>query len=240
MNEDIKKPDHLYRFPCMCPWIGSKYECSERRLAIVAERHYLPPWPPDVTPLNHDPKKWYAARQEDVPDENDAHSYMDTDWCVRNRHKIATYRNICKVLKRHGLSFEEIAFFNYVFRPTEEGKGGYSGKHFNICAEDREVSSKIMEWFIRKRQPTAIVIASTLVMKWTCVRCDLAAHPEIHTCMTNNPMARRDNRFAEDVQEFLKNPSYRGSQADSPFRLNEAQRRRCRSYSWRRSPHPDA
>ena len=22
MNEDIKKPDHLRRFPCMCPWIG--------------------------------------------------------------------------------------------------------------------------------------------------------------------------------------------------------------------------
>ena len=26
MNEDIKKPDHLYRFPCMCPWIGSRYK----------------------------------------------------------------------------------------------------------------------------------------------------------------------------------------------------------------------
>lgn len=38
----MSKPDHLYRFPCMYPWIGPKYECSERRLAIVAESHYLP------------------------------------------------------------------------------------------------------------------------------------------------------------------------------------------------------
>ena len=226
MNEDIKKPDHLYRFPCMCPWIGSKYECSERRLAIVAESHYLPP--EDVTPLNYCPSKWYEARQQDVPDKHEAHSYMDTDWCVRNRHKIATYRNIGKVLKRHGLSFEEIAFFNYVFRPWTKGKPGYSqGKLFKICDEDRKVSSKIMEWFIRKRQPKAIVIASTTVIQHTCVRCDLAAHPEIHTCMTNNPMAR-DKRFAEDVQEFLKNPSYRGSRAKEKSCLDDY-RARCRS-----------
>ena len=244
MNEDIKKPDHLYRFPCMCPWTGSRYKSSERRLAIVAESHYLPPWPPGVTPLNHDPKKWYAARQEDVPDENDAHAWMDTDWCVRNRCKSRnrTYQKIGKVLKRHGLSFDDIAFFNYVFRPAEEGKPGYSqGKLFKIFDEDWKVSSEIMEWFIRKHQPKAIVIASTTVMKWTCVRCDLAAHPEIDTCVTDHP--RNTNPFSDDVREFLdkldkshESPIRCGARADSPFRLNEAQRRRCRSYPWRKKP----
>ncbi len=231
MNEDIKKPDHLYRFPCMCPWIGSRYGCG-RRLAIVAESHYLPPWPSGVTPLNHDPEKWYEARQEDFSAKT--RSYMDTDRCVRNRHESDddTYQKIEAVV-----SFEEIAFFNYVFRPTKKDEGFSQGKLFKILDKDRKVSSEIMEWFIRKHQPTAIVIASTIVMKWTCVRCDLAAHPEIDICMTNNPVAWRDNRFAEDVQEFLKNPSYRGSRADSPWCLNEAQRDRCRSYP-RRSGKP--
>ena len=204
MNEDIKKPDHLYRFPCMCPWIGSRYKSSERRLAIVAESHYLPP--EDVTPLNYCPSKWYEARQQDVPDKHEAHSYMDTDWCVRNRHKIATYRNICKVLKRHGLSFEEIAFFNYVFRPWTKGKPGYSQwepcKRFKIVDKDREISGEIMEWFIRKYQPKAIVIAFATVRRYTYVESDLAAHPKIKTCMTHVPT--RYKRFSTDVCKFLK------------------------------------
>ena len=111
----MDKPEHLRRFPCMCPWIGRKYKSSERRLAIVAESHYLKPWPQDVTPLNYDPEKWYAARQEDVPNKT-AQSWMNTDWCVRNLSEShnRTYLKIDKVLKRHRLSFDDIAFFNYV------------------------------------------------------------------------------------------------------------------------------
>ena len=110
-----------------------------------------------------------------------------------------------------------------------------------IFDEDWKVSSEIMEWFIRKHQPKAIVIASTTVMKWTCVRCDLAAHPEIDTCVTDHP--RNTNPFSDDVREFLdkldkshESPIRCGARADSPFRLNEAQRRRCRSYPWRKKP----
>lgn len=236
----MDKPDHLYRFPCMYPWIGPKYECSERRLAIVAESHYLPR---NVTCLNYCPSIWYAAWQEDVPNIKDAHSWMNTDCCVRNRHKIdnhnPTYQKIDEVLKLHLLSFEEIAFFNYVFRPTEDRKDrkGYSRPFFDILDKDRDVSSEIMEWFIRKYRPKAIVIASTIVMKWTCVRCDLAAHPKIKSCLTNHPMARKDNRFSEDVRKFLNDPSYRGSRANSPWCLNECQQARCRSYP-RRSGKP--
>ena len=226
----MNKPDHLCRFPCMDPWIGPKYGCDGKRLAIVAERHYLPS---GVTDKNYDPEKWYAARQEDVLDEKGVpHPWMNTRTCVEHKSdNPPIYQKIENVLRPHGLSFDDIAFFNYVFRPTEKNKGGYSGKHFNICAEDRRVSSDIMEWFIWMYRPTAIVIASTIVMKWTCVRCDLAAHPEIHTCMTNNPMAR-DKRFAEDVQRFLDDPSYRGFRAKEKlcFELNEAEKDRCRPY----------
>ena len=274
----MKKPRHLYNFPCMYPWIGSRYGCDGRRLAIVAESHYLPP---GVTCLNRDPAKWYAARQESVPD--NARSYMDTRKSVEDRHQSDndTYRNIEAVV-----SFEEIAFFNYVFRPAEKGKPGYSQtSEFDIVDKDREISSEIMEWFIRKHQPTAIVIASATVMQYTCVRCDLAAHPEIKICITDHPTASlakpsnteppkstepgehrigeyrivgehrigeyrivgehrivstessaESDLFLKDVREFLKNPSHRGSQAGLPFRLNKAQRARCRSY--RRSARP--
>ena len=228
MNEDIRKPDHLNRFPCMCPWIGSRYGCDGRSLAIVAEGHYLPA---NVTTLNYDPEKWYAARQEDVLDKKGVpHPWMNTDWCVRNRRKSPnrTYQKIEDVLKPHDLSFDDIAFFNYVFRPTKPDEGFSQGKLFKIFDEDRKVSSEIMEWFIRKRQPTAILIASTIVIQYTCVRCDLAAHPEIDTCMTNNPMAWQDNRFAEDVQRFLNDPSYRGSRAKEKSCLDDY-KARCRS-----------
>ena len=134
------------------------------------------------------------------------------------------------------MSFEEIAFFNYVFRPTKKDEGYSQGKLFKILGKDRKVSSEIMEWFIWMYRPTAIVIASTIVMKWTCVRCDLAAHPKIDTCVTNNPMARTNNRFSEDVQRFLDDPAYRGSRADSPWCLNEAQKACCGSYPWRKKP----
>ena len=133
MNEDMKKPDHLYRFPCMYPWIGPKYKCSERRLAIVAESHYLPR---NVTCLNYCPSIWYAAWQEDIP--NKARSYMNTRQCVEHhRHEIDTYQRIKAVVP-----FEEIAFFNYIFRPTEnrkdcKGRKGYYGEHFDILDKDR-------------------------------------------------------------------------------------------------------
>ena len=262
----MKKPDYLCRFPCMDPWIGPKYGCDGKRLAIVAESHYLPP---GVTRLNYDPpEKWYAATQESVPDERGAHLWMNTRKCVERRYESCnpTYLTIDKVV-----SFEEIAFFNYVFRPAEgieensenqierySGNGNGSGtqeeRRFKICDKDREISSEIMEWFIRKHQPTAIVIASATVMQYTCVRCDLAAHPEIKICITDHPtasLAKPSNTepskktespgnpepFVTDVREFLKNPSYRGSQAGLPFSLNEAQRACCRSHP-RRSGKP--
>ena len=209
----MDKPEHLRRFPCMYPWIGPKYKSSERRLAIVGESHYLPPC---VTDKNYDPEKWYAARQEDVPDEKDAHSWMNTQTCVENRHgghnrtyqTIRTCRIIEEVLTPYGLSFDDIAFFNYVFRPWEKGKPGFSRpekpcKQFIIHDEDKKVSRTIMDWFIWKYQPTAIVIAFITLRKYTSVESDLAAHQhKIETCMTCVPTSN-SKRFSKEVQEFL-------------------------------------
>ena len=206
MDEDIKKPDHLCRFPCMYPWIGPKYECSERRLAIVAESHYLPSRPQNATTrLNYHPEKWYAAKQEDFSAK--AQSWMNTDWCVRNRHMShnCTYQKIENVLNPHGLSFDDIVFFNYVFRPAEHCKPGYSQvSDFDILYEDRKVSSDIMEWFICEHRPTAIIIASTTVIQYTCVKFDLADSKK-DACMTDHPSYWRQNTnpFSKDVRDFL-------------------------------------
>ena len=216
----MDKPEHLRRFPCMCPWIGRKYKSSERRLAIVAESHYLPR---NATCLNYDPKKWYAARQADVPNET-AQSWMNTQTCVENRHgghnrtyqTIRTCRIIEDVLTPYGLSFDDIAFFNYVFRPWEKGKPGFSRpekpyKQFKIHDEDKKVSSEIMKWFIRKYRPTAIVIAFITLRRYANVGSDLAAHQdEIETCMTCVP-TWSPKRFSKEVQKFLARLGYRRS-----------------------------
>ena len=40
----IALPDHLRRFPCMHPWIGSRYRDERhKRLLVIGESHYLPP-----------------------------------------------------------------------------------------------------------------------------------------------------------------------------------------------------
>ena len=149
------------------------------------------------------------------------------------------------------MSFEEIAFFNYVFRPAEHCRPGYAKreepyKRFQILDKDRKISSEIMEWFIWMYRPTAIVIASTIVIKWTCVRCDLDDHPKIHTCMTDHPShwtKQNTNPFSENVREFLdkldkshESPIRCGDRADSPWCLNEAQQACCGSYPWRKKP----
>ena len=40
----IALPDHLRRFPCMQPWIGSRYHDERhKRLLTIGESRYLPP-----------------------------------------------------------------------------------------------------------------------------------------------------------------------------------------------------
>ena len=59
-------PDHLQRFPCMRPWIGSRYRDERhKRLLVIGESHYLPS---DST-IHRDPGRWYRSRQEDLSGE---------------------------------------------------------------------------------------------------------------------------------------------------------------------------
>ena len=209
----------------MNPSMGPKYGCDETRLAVVGESHYLPP---RVSRENYSPSTWYSTRQEHVPDKADSHYYMSTRNCVRRRDESRnrTYRVIGNVVP-----FEKIAFFNYLFRPAEQCKPGYSQSGpFDILDGDRAVSSEIMECFIQSYRPTAIVIASATVTRYSCVRYDLAAHSKIDTCVTAHP--RTTNPFSHDVQKFLKDKSFRGYKADLKLSLKAGEIARCRSYPW--------
>ena len=70
-------PEHLWRFPCMRPWIGSEYH--ESRILIVGESHYMP----DGSTINLTPGTWYSATQETLTDCERA--YIHTVNCVKYR-----------------------------------------------------------------------------------------------------------------------------------------------------------
>ena len=63
---NIALPEHLRRYPCMQPWIGSRYRDERhKRLLVVGESHFLPP---DST-IHHDPARWYRSSQTDLSSE---------------------------------------------------------------------------------------------------------------------------------------------------------------------------
>lgn len=200
----IRIPVHLIRFPCMKPWVGCKFPGHNRRLAIVAESHYIPD---GSTTLNLDPEDWYASCEiEAVPNE-EHRNWMNTVNCVTDyrdptKPDHQTYKNIEHSLKKHCLCFDDIAFFNYVFRPVHEWAKGYSHPCFNILQEDRRVSAEIIRWFIRKYNPTHIVIASSIIAKWTCVEVVLEEYRWLSRVVTYHPNCR--DRFDEGVSIALK------------------------------------
>ena len=192
----------------MYPWIGGRYGKDDTRIAVVCESHFLPF---GVTRLNHDAKSWYQSRQDMIPPtkivnglEIDVHSYMNTCYCVKNRHvsRNKTYSRIEELL-----SFTNIALFNYVFRPTEEsaeGKSrGYSHQDWNLRPEDHNVSESILRWFITAYKPTAIIFASGIVEKWTNAHKVMQAYCDIACCMTYHPTACNGKVFLNDTRKFL-------------------------------------
>ena len=204
----MELPDHLRKFRCMEPWVGPKYCKSEHRLAIVCESHYIPD---NATELNKDPGcQWYESCQEDLPrtvlDQGSVVNlldYINTRHCVQNLQNSGnrTYKRINKFL-----SFRDIAFFNYIFRPVDRSARGYSSPRFNIGDKDKEVGASIMRWFIQKHKPKNIVIASSIILAWSCVGVVLLDYPKIRTCNTHHP---RTGRFSVDIDAFLEEIGYR-------------------------------
>ena len=111
----------------MKPWVGCKFPGHDRRLAIVGESHYIPN---GSTTLNLDPgEDWYASCEIEALPNEEHRNWMNTVNCVTDYRDAdkpdhQTYKNIEHALKKHCLCFDDIAFFNYVFRPVHEWAGG--------------------------------------------------------------------------------------------------------------------
>ena len=202
-------PEHLQRFPCMYPWIGEHYGKDDTRIAVVCESHFLPF---GVTRLNHDAESWYQSRQDMIPAtkivngiEINVHSYMNTCYCVKNRHASGnkTYSRIEQLF-----SFSDIALFNYVFRPSEEseeGKSrGYSHPYWNLVDADQNVSESILRWFIAAYKQIAIIFASGIVKNCTNAHQVMQEFQEVARCMTHHPT---QVRFLDDARKFLSHES---------------------------------
>ena len=189
----------------MKPWIGCKYHGSNRRLAIVGESHYIPDF---STKLNFDSTAWYASSQEQALSNEEDRNWMNTIHCIKEyrdpgKESHETYRKIEEALKEHSLCFDEIAFFNYIFRPVWECAGGYSNSCFNIEDKDRAVSAEIMHWFISEHCPTNIVIASSVIARWTCVDVVLRDYAHLSRVVTHHPTAR-NGHFKKGVSRALE------------------------------------
>ena len=204
----MNEPAHLQNFRCMSPWIGPNYTSS--RLLIVCESHYLPD---GITTLHHDVTTWYGSRQDCVPnpvihDDDDvvkAHSYMDTIACIEHYKCKKQNRTYKKIEQETGMSFDDFAFFNYIFRPVEKSARNYYHPKFNILDKDRAISKMIMEWFIREYDPCKIVIASTCVVRYGGVKNVLDQYREIKKLCTSHPLYSRHGKptFGNTVGAFV-------------------------------------
>ena len=148
---------------------------------------------------------------------------MNTINCVRefrdsSKKTHETYRRIEEALKDHCLCFDDVAFFNYIFRPVWECAGGYSNSCFNIDKHDRTVSAEIMRWFICEHDPTHIVIASSVVARWTCVEVILRDYKCLSRVVTHHPIAR-NSHFKKGLSRVLREDDQRGEMVFEPEEL---------------------
>ena len=110
----------------MKPWVGCKYE--RIGLLIVGESHQLPN---GITKLHYNEDTWYDSRQKDVENPlvdaegTHAHDWMDTSFSVTDRRPRSNKMTYIKIENATGLSFQDFAFFNYIFRPVEHSERGY-------------------------------------------------------------------------------------------------------------------
>ena len=110
-------------------------------------------------------------------------------------------------------------------RAAEEREcaGGYSNSCFNIGDKDRKVSSEIMHWFIREYNPTHIIVASSIIARWTCVEVVLRDYGHIYRVVTHHPNAG-NGHFNRAVSLSLEGRCRSGEIVYQPERLKTGAR----------------
>ena len=159
----IALPEHLQRFPCMHPWIGSRYrDRRHKRFLVIGESHYLPP---DST-LHHDPVRWYRCSQDDLTPEEvrGAHTIGNITGRWYRAHRIyrAIQTEIAAILRERAVTPDDfplnhIAYCNYFLRPAPKSGGSMAG---HACQRDLEVAEGVLKWFILRHRPQLVIITS--------------------------------------------------------------------------------
>ena len=156
-------PDHLRRFPCMQPWIGSRYrDQRHKRLLVIGESHYLP----NESSIHHDPARWYRSSQTDLSEEEvrwtSTIGNITGRWTRAHRIYRAIQDEIARTLTESGLTPDDfplnhIAYCNYFLRPAPVAGGSMQG---HVCQQDQHVAEEVLSWFILRHQPELVIVTS--------------------------------------------------------------------------------
>ena len=160
---EIAPPEHLQRFPCMRPWIGSRYrDRLHKRLLVIGESHYLP----DQSTIHHDPARWYRSSQHDLSEEEARWASTAGNITGRWFRGHTIYREIrneiARVLRENGVTPDDfplnhVAYCNYFLRPAPVAGGSMEG---NEDRQDVAVAEQVLRWFILRHQPQLVIVTS--------------------------------------------------------------------------------
>ncbi len=180
-------PDHLRRFPCMRPWIGSRYrDARHKRLLVIGESHYLP----NESTIHHDPDRWYRSGQDDLSDEEvrwaSTIGNITGRWYRAHRIYRAIQDEVARILQESGVTPDDfplnhIAYCNYFLRPAPVAGGSMEG---NVRQQDLEVAEEVLRWFTLHHRPELVIVTSRFagriaetVLREYRIPCTSTPHP---------------------------------------------------------------
>ena len=159
----IALPDHLRRFPCMQPWIGSRYrDPRHKRLLVIGESHYLPPG----SIIHHASDRWYRSLQADLSEEEvrwaSTIGNITGRWTRAHRIYRAIQDEIARILKENGVTpdafpLNHIAYCNYFLRPAPVAGGSMEG---SVRQQDLDVAQEVLRCFILRHHPELVIVTS--------------------------------------------------------------------------------
>ncbi len=167
MNYDgmtaVALPDHLQHFPCMQPWIGSRYRDPRyKRLLVVGESHYLA----NESTIHHDPDRWYRSSQDDLSEKKIAWAStvgnVTGEWYRAHTIYRAIQDETARILRESGVTpdafpLNHVAYCNYFLRPAPVAGGSMEG---NVAGRDAEVAEQVLRWFVRCHRPELLIFTS--------------------------------------------------------------------------------
>ena len=159
----VALPEHLQRFPCMQPWIGSRYHDERhKRLLVIGESHYLPP----ESTIHHDPARWYRSRQDDLTPEEvrwaSTIGNITGKWYRAHRIYREIQNEIAAILRKNGVTpdsfpLNHVAYCNYFLRPAPATGGSMAG---HAHQPDLGVADEVLTWFILRHRPELVIVTS--------------------------------------------------------------------------------